>query len=61
MDLSNRLATAQLTIGGPEAAGANFKDEGAQQNQRGGGQRGGRGRQGPQREPREQREPVLVA
>jgi translation initiation factor 3 subunit F len=58
MDLSNRLATAQLTMGGPETNAPASKEEGGQQNQRGGGQRGGRGRQGQQREPREQREPV---
>ena len=37
MDLSNRLATAQLTLGGGEAAA------GESGPQRGGGQRGGRG------------------
>lgn len=38
MELSNRLATAQLTLGGGEATGAS--GEGNQRNQRGG--KGGR-------------------
>jgi translation initiation factor 3 subunit F len=59
MDLSNRLATAQLTMGGPDGTGSASKEEGGQQNQRGGGgQRGGRGRGGGHREQRDQREPV---
>lgn len=58
MDLSNRLATAQLTIGGPEATGPASREEGGQQGQRGGAQRSGRGRQGQQREQRDQREAV---
>lgn len=40
MDLSNRLATAQLTLGGGEGAG-----ESGQQQQRG-NQRGGKGNRG---------------
>lgn len=49
MDLSNRLATAQLTLGGGENVNAN-----ATENKE--GQRGGQRRQnrGQQREPREQ-------
>jgi translation initiation factor 3 subunit F len=57
MDLSNRLATAQLTLGGPEGGvPMPSKEEGGQQ-QRGGGRGGfgrGGGRSGQQREPREQ-------
>ena len=44
MDLSNRLATAQLTLGGAE--NANAGESGNQRNQRGG--KGGRGREGQQ-------------
>lgn len=44
MELSNRLATAQLTLGGGESAGAG--GEGNQRNQRGG--KGGGGRSRPQ-------------
>jgi translation initiation factor 3 subunit F len=57
MDLSNRLATAQLTLGGPEGGmPVPSKEEGGQQ-QRSGGRAGfarGSGRGGQQREPREQ-------
>lgn len=57
MDLSNRLATAQLTLGGPEGGmPMPSKEEGGQQ-QRSGGRGGfgrGSGRGGQQREPREQ-------
>ena len=45
MELSNRLATAQLTLGGGESASAG--GEGNQRGQRGG--RGGRQRQGQDR------------
>lgn len=55
MDLSNRLATAQITLGtGEGLAPTNQGGEGGQQ--RGGGQRGGKGRGGQQRSG-EQREP----
>jgi translation initiation factor 3 subunit F len=41
MELSNRLATAQLTLGGPEATGASGEgNQGNPRNQRGG--KGGR-------------------
>lgn len=43
MDLSNRLATAQLTLGGGEGAG-----ESGHQQQRGGQRGGGKGNRGGQ-------------
>ena len=46
MDLSNRLATAQLTLGGGEGAG----ESGQQQR---GGQRGGKGNRGGQQRTQE--------
>jgi translation initiation factor 3 subunit F len=36
MELSNRLATAQLTLGGGESTGAGQGGEGQRNNQRGG-------------------------
>ena len=62
IDLSQRLATSTLTLGGSDAlAGAG--GEGGEKGERGGqrgGKRGGRGggRGGGQREPREPREPT---
>lgn len=53
MDLSNRLATAQLTMGGPEATGSASREDGGLSSGRGVGQRGGRGKQGQQRELRD--------
>merc|ERR1712000_76751 len=61
IDLSQRLATANIQIG--EKEGDN-KNEGDKDGQRGGGKRGGRGGRGggrgggQQREPREPREPA---
>lgn len=50
MDLSNRLATAQLTMGGPEGLGPASTERGEGGGQRGErGQRGGKQRGGQQR------------
>ena len=62
IDLSQRLATATLTLGGSDAlsgAGGEGGEKGERGGQRG-GKRGGRGggRGGGQREPREPREPT---
>lgn len=51
MELSNRLATAQLTLGGGESAGPG--GEGNQRNQRGG--KGGRSRPQDRAAPEEAR------
>jgi translation initiation factor 3 subunit F len=57
MDLSNRLATAQLTMGGPEGLGQPSTERG----EGGGGQRGDRGGRGGKRGGGQQRSSELAA
>lgn len=54
IDLSNRLATAALTLGGGDALAGDNQKEGGERNQGGRGGRGGRGGNNQGRQQRQQ-------